>query len=80
MKRARIVLCIIGAVMCAISIGVLPFTPVINDFGRVDQPKRIAESGASNSSPAHEAARLTPETESVASNSSPDHAAAARLT
>jgi uncharacterized protein YgiM (DUF1202 family) len=56
MKRARVLLWVVGAVMCVVSI--LLFTHVIDVFNRADQPKRITESVAPTSPPIQEASRL----------------------
>jgi SH3-like domain-containing protein len=56
MKRARVLLWLVGAVMCVVSI--LLFTHVIDVFNRADQPKRITESEAPTFPPIQEASRL----------------------
>jgi hypothetical protein len=58
MKRARVLLWVIGVLMCVISI--LLFTSRIDVFDRDDQPKPTNLSEAPQSSPAKEAARLAP--------------------
>jgi Bacterial SH3 domain len=54
MKRARVLLWVIGVLMCVISI--LLFTSPIDVFDRDDQPKTTSQ----NVAPANEAARLAP--------------------
>jgi len=54
MKRARVLLWVIGVLMCVISI--LLFTSRIDVFDRDDQPKTTSQ----NVAPAKEAARLAP--------------------
>ena len=58
MKQARVLLWVIGVLMCVISI--LLFTSRIDVFDRDDQPKPTNLSEAPQSSPAKEAARLAP--------------------
>jgi SH3-like domain-containing protein len=58
MKRARVLLWVVGAVMCVVSI--LLFTPLINVFDRADEPKPTTQSLAPTSPPTQEAARLAP--------------------
>jgi len=58
MKRARVLLWVIGVLMCVISI--LLFTSPIDVFDRDDQPKTTKLSEALQSSPTKEAARLAP--------------------
>ena len=58
MKRARVLLWVIGVLMCVISI--LLFTSPIDVFDRDDQPKPTKLSEALQSSPTKEAARLAP--------------------
>ena len=58
MKRARVLLWVIGVLMCVISI--LLFTSPIDVFDRDDQPKPTKLSQALQSSPTKEAARLAP--------------------
>jgi len=58
MKRARVLLWVIGVLMCVISI--LLFTRRIDVFDRDDQPKPTNLSEAPPSPPAKEAARLAP--------------------
>ena len=58
MKRARVLLWVIGVLMCVISI--LLFMSPIDVFDRDDQPKTTKLSEALQSSPTKEAARLAP--------------------
>src|SRR5262245_25025492 len=58
MKRARVLLGVVGALMCVVSI--LLFTRPIDVFDRVDQPKLLSEIEAPASSPAQEAGRVAP--------------------
>jgi SH3 domain-containing protein len=58
MKRARVLLWVIGILMCVISI--LLFTSRIDVFDRDDQPKPTNLSVLPSSPPAKEAARLAP--------------------
>jgi SH3-like domain-containing protein len=58
MKRARILLWVIGAVMCVVS--VLLFTRLSDVFDRVDQPKLLSAPDAPASSPVQEAGGVAP--------------------
>ena len=58
MKRARVLLWVIGVLMCVISI--LLFTSPIDVLDRDDQPKTTKLSEALQSSPTKAAARLAP--------------------
>ena len=58
MKRARMSLWIVGALMCVVSI--LLFTRSVDVFDRDDQPKPTTESVPPASSRVHGAARLAP--------------------
>ena len=56
MKRARVLLWVIGALMCVISI--LLFTRLTDVFDHDDQPKRISQSVAPTSPPVQRATPL----------------------
>ena len=58
MKRARILLWVIGAVMCVVSVQL--FTRPIDVFDRVGQPKPLSETEAPASSPVQEAGGVAP--------------------
>src|SRR5689334_962577 len=58
MKRARILVWVIGAVMCVVSVQL--FTRPIDVFDRVGQPKPLSETEAPASSPVQEAGGVAP--------------------
>jgi hypothetical protein len=59
-KRARVLLLVVGAVMCVVSVLLFTRLCLINVFDRDDQPNPTSQSVVPPSPPSQEAARFAP--------------------